>query len=63
MNLNELQDIGKILEEAQNFITENISNLPEEEQVKLREMETWAKTASLEELKQKLIEVQTEKPK
>jgi hypothetical protein len=55
MNLN-LEHITKIIEKAQNHITEEISKLPKDKQGELNELRSWSKTASLEELQNKLTE-------
>ena len=63
MNLNDLQNIGKILEQAQKFITQESGKLPKEEQAKLQELQSWSKNATAEELEKKMLELRTENKK
>lgn len=59
MNLN-IEDIGKIIQKAQDHITQEISNLPKDKQQELNELRNWSKSASLEELQSKLTEYQNQ---
>jgi len=55
MNLNSLNDIKEILNKAENLISDDIRKLPKEEQAKINELKAWSKNATLEELRDKEI--------
>jgi hypothetical protein len=63
MNLNDLQNIGEIIEQAQKFITQESGKLPKEEQAKLQELQNWSKNKTAEELEKKMLELRTENKK
>ena len=52
-----LKDLQELINQAQEVIQKEISNLPKEEQSKVRDLQEWTKTASMEEVQKKLIKL------
>ncbi len=52
-----LKDLQELINQANEVLQKEISNLPKDEQSKVRDLQEWTKTASMDDIQKELIKL------